>query len=913
MSQLPWPAMKFSDVLQHFEVNPDSGLTEKEVSARRRFNGHNVLDKKKKISPVVLFLYQFRDFMVLVLLGATLLSGLLGEYMDALVIIGIVFVNAILGFVQEYRAEQSLEALRELTAPMARTLRDGVRHEIPAEELVPGDIVMIEAGDRIPADIRLGEVRQLLVNEAPLTGESEPVMKNAEIIAESARSLGDRFNMAYMGTLAVGGRASGTVVATGMQTEMGRVAHLIQEAEEEDTPLQKRLEQMGRYLVAGCLLVCGLVVILGLSQGLPAYRMFMAGVSLAVAAIPEGLPAVVTIALAVGVQRMVRKNAIVRRLPAVETLGCATVICSDKTGTLTQNKMNVREIWAGGRSYQVSGEGYEPQGQYMTGGKPVKPGQEPALMLALTTALLCNNAQLHKGAVNIKPMWRGGRAQWEIHGDPTEGALLVAGARAGLWREDLERQLQRTGEVPFDGTRKRMSVLYKGGKEPVIYVKGAPEMIMSRCRQIFYDGRVVDFSFALREKVSVQIETMAGMALRNLAVAYRPLRSGPGDINDELENDLIFIGIFGMMDPPRPEVLPAIKKCHTAGIKTVMITGDHKTTAMAIAKMLRLLPPQGGVLTGSELDKISDTQLEKVVGDVYVYARVSPEHKLRIVRALKRTGNVVAMTGDGVNDAPAVKEADIGIAMGTTGTDVTREAAALVLSDDNFTTIVGAVEEGRSIYDNIRKFIRFLLACNTGEILTMLLAMLAGLPLPLRAIQILWINLVTDGLPAMALGIDPTEPGVMSRPPRPPQEGIFARGLWQKIVGRGTIIGVSTVFVFAWSLGRGMDLELARTMAFTTLIVTQLFYVFTCRSERTGIGKLGILGNIWLVAAVLVSLGMLLVVLYNPSLAAIFGTMPLQAEHWLLIVAVSIIPGILNAVLSVLKALIFPRVVVMKK
>ncbi|MCW3490909.1 calcium-translocating P-type ATPase, SERCA-type [Dethiobacter alkaliphilus] len=906
--------MSFNDTTRHFQTRPESGLTSKEAAGRLEKNGHNVLAQAKKASPVILFLYQFRDFMVLVLLAATLLSAALGEYTDAIVIIGIVIVNAILGFVQEYRAEQSLEALRGMTAPTARTVRDGVRREIPAEELVPGDLVILEAGDRIPADIRLGEVRQLAVNEAPLTGESEPVVKQVEALEDSGASLGDRFNMAFMGTLAVSGRASGIVVATGMKTEMGRVADLIQGAEEMATPLQKRLEQMGHYLVGICVLVCALVVLLGLSQGLPPYKMFMAGISLAVAAIPEGLPAVVTIALAIGVQRMVRKNAIVRRLPAVETLGCATVICSDKTGTLTQNKMNVRELWTAGQSYQVEGDGYSPQGEFLAGKKSIKPEQDPALLLALTVAALCNNAELRKGPVEIKPMWRSrSRAQWTVDGDPTEGALLVAAARAGLWRQDLERQITRQGEIPFDGTRKRMSVLYSGAKGPVLYMKGAPETVLARCSQIYLDGKVVKLTQSLRQKVMVQNETMAGMALRNLAMAYKPLPHTRAEISESMEEDLIFVGLLGMMDPPRPEVLPAIKKCHTAGIKTVMITGDHKTTAMAIARMLRMLPDKGNVLTGAELDKISDKQLEQMVENTYVYARVTPEHKLRIVRALKRCGHIVGMTGDGVNDAPAVKEADIGIAMGNTGTDVTREAAALVLADDNFTTIVGAVEEGRSIYDNIRKFIRFLLACNTGEILTMLVAMLMGLPLPLRAIQILWINLVTDGLPAMALGVDPVEKGVMQRQPRSPREGIFSQGLWQKIVGRGTLIGLTTVAVFAWSLEQGMELEAARTMAFATLIVAQLIYVFDCRSERSYFWQVGLLSNPWLIAAVLSSFGLLLVVMYHPMLAAVFTTVPLQLEQWAIIFGASVFPTILNYVLSIGKALIFPRAAAAKK
>ncbi|HZK25816.1 MAG TPA: calcium-translocating P-type ATPase, SERCA-type [Oscillospiraceae bacterium] len=912
MNKLPWSQLPTAELEQHFQVDALKGLSSSEAAQRLKENGHNSLAEKKKVPLLVIFLWQFRDFMVLVLLGATLLSALLGEYSDAVVIIGVVLLNAILGFIQEYRAEQSLEALRELTAPTAKTLRDGVRYEIPAEELVPGDIVLLEAGDRIPADIRLCEVRQLLVNEASLTGESEPVTKISDPLSEEVTVLGERFNMVFMGTMAVGGHASGVVVATGMATEMGRVAHLIQDAENEDTPLQRRLEQLGRYLVIGCLLICALVVVMGVAQGLPAYNMLMAGISLAVAAIPEGLPAVVTIALAIGVQRMVRKNAVVRRLPAVETLGCATIICSDKTGTLTQNKMNVQEIWAGGRHYRVAGEGYSPQGQFLSGTRQIKPGKDAGLMLTLTASVLCNNAQLLKGNMEIQPLWRGKTASWEIQGDPTEGALVVAGARAGLWREDLERSMQRLGEIPFDGARKRMSVLYSGTVGQILYVKGAPEVIMDKCSQIFYHGRVVEFSHSLRQEVMQQNETMAALALRNLAVAYRPL-TNTQTVSEELENKLIFVGILGMIDPPRPEVLGAIQKCSAAGIKTVMITGDHKTTAMAIARKLHLLPLQGQVLTGRELDELNDKELEKAVTNTYVYARVAPEHKLRIVRALKRRGHIVAMTGDGVNDAPAVKEADIGIAMGKSGTDVTKEAAALVLTDDNFTTIVSAVEEGRGIYDNIRKFIRFLLACNTGEILTMLVAMLVGLPIPLKAIQILWINLVTDGLPAMALGVDPVDSDVMARLPRSPRESIFARGLWQKIVGRGTVIGLTTILIFAWALQQGWELDEARTMAFTTLIITQMVYVFDCRSEQRSMLQIPLFSNTWLVAAVASSMGLLLAVLYHPLLTAIFLTRPLQSEQWIIILTACFLPVLINALYSLLKSAFAPRVVIMKK
>lgn len=912
MEKMPWSQLPAAAAAEHFQVNPHTGLSSGEAARRLKEKGHNVLAEKKKTSPLVLFLMQFSDFMVLVLLGATLLSALLGEYSDAVVIIGVVLLNAVLGFIQEYKAEQSLEALRELTAPTAKTLRDGVRHEIPAEELVPGDIVLIEAGDRIPADIRLCEVRQLLVNEASLTGESEPAAKIAETLPEEKTVLGERVNMVFMGTMAVGGYASGVVVATGMATEMGRVAHLIQDAENEDTPLQKRLEQLGRYLVIGCLLICALVVMMGVAQGLPAYNMFMAGISLAVAAIPEGLPAVVTIALAIGVQRMVRKNAIVRRLPAVETLGCATIICSDKTGTLTQNKMNVQEIWTGGQHYYIEGTGYSPQGKFIRGKRQINPGQDTALMLTLTAAVLCNNAQLLRGKMEIQPLWRGRAAEWEIQGDPTEGALLVAGARAGLWREDLERNRQRLGEVAFDGTRKRMSVLYSGAEGEILYIKGAPEVIVEKCSHMFYQGRVVELTGSLHQEILQQNERMAALALRNLAVAYRPLGKTT-EITADLEKELIFLGLLGMIDPPRPEAHSAIQKCSAAGIKTIMITGDHKTTAVAIARKLNMLPPRGQVLTGRELDELSDKELEKAAANTYVYARVAPEHKLRIVRALKRRGHIVAMTGDGVNDAPAVKEADIGIAMGSSGTDVTKEAAALVLTDDNFTTIVNAIEEGRGIYDNIRKFIRFLLACNTGEILTMLVAMLLGLPVPLRAIQILWINLVTDGLPAMALGVDPADPGIMNRPPRSPQESIFARGLWQKIVGRGVVIGLTTLIIFSWALQQGCEVAEARTMAFVTLIITQMVYVFDCRSEERSLLQIPLYSNPWLVVAVLSSIGLLLAVLYHPVLMTIFATCPLQKEQWLVVLGACFLPVLINGLYAVLKGSLTPRMVIMKK
>ena len=910
MNYLPWPELSYNDILSHFKVDIDSGLSAAEAEKRLKENRHNMLEEKKQASPVILFLNQFKDFMVLVLLGATLISGILGEYTDALTIMVIVLVNAVLGFVQEYRAERSLEALRGLTAPTARVIRNGVRKEMAAQQLVPGDIVLLEAGDRVPADIRLGEARQLSVNEAPLTGESEPIQKSIEKMRIASAALGDMINIAFMGTMVVGGKGRGVIVATGMNTEMGKVAHLIHEAETSATPLQRRLEQMGKLLVLGCLVTCAVVVVMGLARGLPAYKMFMAGVSLAVAAIPEGLPAVVTISLAIGVQRMVKRNAIVRRLPAVETLGCATVICSDKTGTLTQNKMNVQEIWTGGCSFQVQGDGYNPKGAFYHGKKPIVPAQDTALFLTLTVCVLCNNAVIRKGPIEIRPMWRGRKHEWNIDGDPTEGALLVAGARAGLWRDDLELMQKRLFEFPFDGTRKRMTVIYSGEKGPVAYVKGAPEEVLSRCTHIYYNGEVKQLTPVVRKQINEQIETMASMARRNLGAAYRPLPKSYDTSNMEnIETNMIFVGLIGMMDPPRAEVLPAIQKCHSAGIKTVMITGDHKTTAVAVARMLGISSFSGGVLTGKELDEMNDDRLQEEADNIFVYARVTPEHKLRIVRALKRKGHVVAMTGDGVNDAPAVKESDIGIAMGRTGTDVTREAAALVLADDNFTTIVSAIEEGRSIYSNIRKFIRFLLTCNAGEILTMFLAMLVGLPLPLRAIQILWINLVTDGLPAMALGVDPVEPGIMQLAPRSPKEGIFSRGLLHKILGRGFVIGLTTVVIFAWTLNSGVGLDEARTMAFATLIVTQLFFVFECRNEEAGSVSAGWFSNPYLIGAWLFSFGLLALVIYQPSLKDVFATVPLDLSQWLLVFLVSVFPGFLRGLWRCFSNLLSSRVV----
>ena len=882
-----WAISSMEEIIRHFQVQPDQGLSEHE--ARRRlvqWGANSIREKKQKGLPEI-FLDQFRDFMVLVLLGATLISGLLREYSDALTIIVIVILNAVLGFVQEYKAERSFAALKRISAPRGRVIREGGLKDVPAEEVVPGDIVSLEGGDRVCADLRLINADSLMIDESPLTGESLAVEKEAAILEFVPSSPGDARNMVFSGTLVLNGTGRGVVVATGMDTEIGRIASLIQEVDINKTPLQMRLARLGKLLVLACLLLCLFVVGLGLWRGEEVYRMFMAGISLAVAAIPEGLPAIVTISLALGVQRMVRRRAIVRRLPAVETLGCATVICSDKTGTITQNKMTVKSIYANGRFFDVEGEGRSIDGGLYLGRKRVNAREEPHLYKMLVIASLCNNAQLRQ---EVKRNFR--RSSYtEIQGNSTESALLICAAKAGLWKEKLEQSYTKIKEYPFNSARKRMSVVFRKDGELSLFVKGAPERLLELSSFILENGAVKPLSESHRRKILSQVGVMASGALRTLAVAYRSLPEYDTSCEPkDVERELIFVGFFGMLDPPRPAALKAIQKCKEAGIRTVMITGDHRNTAVAIARQTGILKPGGEVVTGEELDKMDDGALYRRIENIYVFARVSPEHKLRIVRCLKDRGHIVAMTGDGVNDAPAVKEADIGIAMGLTGTEVTREAASLVLADDNFGTIVAAVEEGRNIYDNIRKFIRFLLGCNLGEILTMLLAMLCGLPLPLRPIQILWVNLVTDGLPAMALGVDSPEKDVMSRPPRSPQEGVFSRGLWIRIMMRGAVIGVTSLVIFALAYHGSGLLVYAQTMALSTLVVTQLFHVFECRSEYLPAFDAGRESNMMLVISVAVSFLLLLAIVYQPFLQGVFQTYPLRAEDWFIIFASSLLP-----------------------
>lgn len=859
-----WFNQEAAMVLRYFSSDCRHGLATPEIAARLAQFGENSLKSGPKISPWQIFISQFLDFMVLVLVGAAVVSGLLGERADAVTIIAIVVLNAILGFIQEYRAEKSLAALKELTAPQAKALRDSQVQKVPVKSLVPGDILVLECGDRIPADGRIIESVNLEANEAALTGESQATPKTECRLNEKRPALGDQRNMVFAGTLVSSGRGKAVVTATGMKTEIGKIAGMISSVTEEDTPLQKKLAQLGRWLIVLCLGVCAAVGVMGICRGEPPRRMFLAAISLAVAAIPEGLPAIVTIALAMGVRKMIKRKAIIRRLPAVETLGCATVICSDKTGTLTRNKLAVTRIWDGTAEYKAD----DPAGDRV---------EIPTdLRRLLEIGALCNNARLSNSSVKGEP---------EISGDPTEGALLLAAAKFGLNPQTLANARLRLGEVPFSSERKMMSVRVnnKLNKEELL-VKGAADVLIDKCSQIRLNGIVRPMTSQHRRKIINFAEEWGAEALRVLAFAYRELPSaGIGFRENRLPEDgLIFAGLMGMTDPPRPETKSAVARSRRAGIQVKMITGDYARTAAAVGKQIGLLRPGGKIITGSELDLLSDEQLAGLIGEIDIFARVSPHHKLRVVKALKKNRAVVAMTGDGVNDAPAVKEADIGVAMGMSGTDVTKEAAAMVIADDNFASIIAAVEEGRVIYDNIRKFIRYLLSCNMGEILTMFGGILLGLPLPLLPIQLLWVNLVTDGLPAIALGMDPAASGIMDRPPRDPREGIFSRNLGGKIIFQGFLIGLGTLAVYLIKLAGG-DLLTARTAAFNTLVFAQLIFVFRCRSEAPGMTGLKLTGNPYLLGAVLLSTVMQLLVVYLSPLQKIFYVTRLFSSDWLII------------------------------
>ena len=838
------------------------GLSTREAEKRIKTYGLNELKHKKKKSPVLIFLSQFNDFLVWVLIGATIISGIIGDTADAVTILIIVIVNAILGFVQEFRTEKSLEALQEMAAPTCKAIRDGNIKVINSRELTIGDVVILEAGDRIPADGTFIDAANMVVDESLLTGESVGISKDTN----------KGKNEGYMGTIVLKGRGLLLIDSIGMQTEMGKIANLLDNIEEEKSPLRERLDSLGKILVIVCVIVCIIVTVLGILRGNDITEMFLLGVSLAVAAIPEGLAAIVTVALALGVSRMLKRNALIRKLPAVETLGCTSVICSDKTGTLTQNKMTVKEILTNGKIYELDKEKlYDCE--------------------KLKEAFIyCNDTNYNYDIKDVEKA---------VMGDPTETALVKVFFKETKDVEAFNLKANRVFEIPFDSTRKMMTVIMNTNGKETCYMKGAPERVLERCNAVLENGKIKPLTAQKKKQIYSYIESMSNRALRCIAAAYKEEHVVK---NDSVEENLIFLGVAGSMDPPRIEVKDAVLKCKMAGIKPVMITGDHKNTALAIAKSINICTTDDQAITGDELEKISDEELVKRVGKLRVFARVSPNHKLRIVKAFKKNNNIVAMTGDGVNDAPAIKEADIGVAMGISGTDVTKEAAAMVLMDDNFATIVSAVEEGRIIYDNIRKFIRYLLSCNLGEVLTMFLASLFYLPNPLTPIQILFVNLATDGLPAIALGVDPADKDIMRQTPREKNEGIFARGLWEKIIVRGCLIGICTLLSFMVGRYYGMDLATCRTIALCTLVMSQLLHVFECRSERHSIFEINVLSNIYLLGAVLVSITMICGILYIPFLRGVFNTVALNLGQWLLVIFFSGIIFLINSVYLLIKS-----------
>lgn len=897
------------DLVNGFQTHLDHGLTQQEARDRLAKFGANELTERPRPGFFSLLWDQFNNYLVIILIIAALVSLALGEYVDSIAIMVIVVLNAVVGVFQESKAEQALAALKKMSAPNAQVMREGHQVTIPGREIVGGDIVLLEAGNYVPADLRLVESVNLKIEEASLTGESVPVEKNAGVVLDKEIPLGDRKNTAFMGTLITYGRGKGLVTGTGMNTQIGLIAEMIQSFETEDTPLQKKLEHLGKVLGTACLAICAMVFIYGLfrdthltealNSGFLNYleaekkdiiNLFMTAVSLAIAAVPEGLPAIVTICLALGMQRMIKHHALIRKLPAVETLGCATVVCSDKTGTLTQNQMTVVQGWAGGKRFRVTGEGYDPNGQFFMGGKPFDPRTDPDATVLLHGALVCNDAKLEESSDDA------GKRSWQIVGDPTEGAMVVAAAKSGYRRGDVEEALPRIQEIPFDSDRKRMTTIHShdgaqahasqsGFAYPslVAFVKGAPDVILDLCGRRLEAGQTVGLSEDTRKEILEQNRDMASNALRVLAVAYRPLREVPAAVTPEtVEKDLIFVGLLGMIDPPRPEVVEAIKVASGAGLKSVMVTGDYKDTAEAIARDIGLLTPGGLVLTGPEIEKLTDEELTARVDKVDVCCRVSPQHKTRIVDALKARGHVVAMTGDGVNDAPALKRANIGVAMGITGTDVAKQTADMVLTDDNFASIVAAIEQGRIIYSNIRKFVYFLLACNVGEILIIFAAMLVGMPIPLRPVQLLWLNLVSDGAPALALGLEKGDPDIMKHRPRPPQEPVINKdmAIGIGVVGVVDAIAILTVFYLAMQRYPG-HLEAAQTMAFVALCTSELIRAFTARSEYHSVFSIGVFSNRWMVWAVGVSFLLVLMVVYVPFLRPFFDTVPLTMGDWL--------------------------------
>ncbi|MHA1265699.1 MAG: cation-translocating P-type ATPase [Candidatus Helarchaeota archaeon] len=887
---------EIEDVLRALKTSTD-GLDEEEVLKRREKFGYNEILTKKKRSILTIFLNQFRDFLILLLIAAMVISIFLEEVTDAIVIGSILLLNALIGTYLEYKSEKSLEAISQLSAPTATIRRNKMVYEIYAREIVPGDILILETGDKIAADVRLISAVNLKVNEAALTGESVPVSKKEIPLKDGDLPINDQKNMAFTGTIVTYGRGEGVVINTGMNTEIGKIATMIQTIEDEDTPLTKRINQLGKWIGVLVIVICGIVFLAGFFRGIDLNHSFLQAVSLAVAAVPEGLPIIVTIALTLGVTRMAAKNAIIRKLPAVETLGCTTVICSDKTGTLTLNEMSVRKIFTNNDLFDVTGSGYEPQGTFYLQNQEVNPLNISSLAITLKIGALCNDAKLTKKEESSF-------IQWEMIGDPTEGALVVSAAKANLWSETLEKEFPRVGEIPFDSRRKRMATIHlTPDNEKEVYVKGALESILEISSYIQIGDKIREITEEDRQRYLGMNEELTGEALRVLAMAYKKIDKEVTDYSiEKIETNLILTGMQAMIDPPRKEVKDALESCREAGIKIAMITGDHKLTAVAVAKELGLMRQYSGALTGNELNEIAPEILQKMAGYVDVYARVSPEQKTKILDAYKSRSNVVAMTGDGVNDAPALRKADVGIAMGITGTDVAKEAADMTLSDDNFATIVGAVEEGRIIYENIKKFIFYTLSSNIGEILVVFLAVVfafGGVTFaPLVAIHILTVNLVTDGLPGTALAFDPPSKGVMQKPPRDPEEPILTKYDLMSISVVGITITMATIFAFTIGINlaaaNGLALGnlydpgtlYAQTFAFLTISISQFFNVFLVREQKESILK-GPSINSFLIFSVALSVGFLLLVLYVPGINTLFHTYPIGLLEWGIIILLS--------------------------
>jgi len=898
-----WHQLDHDALYRELDSSPD-GLTAREVVERLERYGTNELEERGLRSPLSVLAGQFTEIMVVVLLIAAVISFLIGETTDAIMIMIIVVLNALLGFTQEYRAERAMAALKQLSVPTVRVRREGHVREVAATNLVPGDIVLLEAGARVPADARVIESVNLRVEEAALTGESVPVDKITAPLSGDSIQIGDRRNSVFMGTAITYGRGAAMVVETGMRTELGKIADMLQQVTDEKTPLQRRMAELGKWLAIGAFFLVLVVFGVGLWQGGGVQEMFLTAVSLAVAAVPEGLPAVVTIALALGAQRMVKRNALIRKLPAVETLGSVTTICSDKTGTLTENRMTVTVL-------DVAGERLDLSQRLERTGAVLRPDEEPIaepdadMALLLAGAALANDATLE--------LAEDGSGSYHSVGDPTEAALVVAAARLGMWKQEMDGYMPRVAEVPFTSERKRMTTVHKMERSPedserpavrripdclpasnyVAFAKGAVDSLLGICDRVWSEGAIEPLDDPWRQRIEAANDSLAQEGMRVLGVAMRPMDELPAEGDeDALERDCIFVGLTGMIDPPRAEVRAAVAECRSAGIRPVMITGDHPLTALHIARDLGIATAEenGQVITGQQLAQMSVDDLDDVVGDVSVYARVSPEHKVKIVEALKKLGQIVAMTGDGVNDAPALKRADIGVAMGITGTDVSKEASDMVLLDDNFATIVHAVEEGRTIYENIRKFVKYTMSSNVGEILVMLLAPFLGLPIPLTALQILWINLLTDGLPGLALGIEPAAPDTMERPPHPPNESVLARGLGSYILWVGPLLGIVALLpglLDQFVLGFHLEGAVWQTMVFSTLCLAQMGNALAIRSDRLNLTQLGLFTNPALIGSIVLTFALQVAVIYVPFMQNIFSTVALTAPQFVFSLALS--------------------------